>query len=186
MVGSQLVGLVPLKALLDAAAFYCEQENLFLLEEEQRLRLVGRAGEGGAGRLGVLRESRAAALGTCSPGLGSCPCGLLLLLLCFFVCACKLRSHFSLGHCWGFLCDLKYIQSCETSVRGGAWARLDGGICPSSSPDQSRFGGVSLASMDYSPYGCCGPGSLEPAPAVAGFCYPVALASGWFCFEGIS
>ncbi|KAB0374259.1 formimidoyltransferase-cyclodeaminase [Muntiacus reevesi] len=40
VVGSQLVGLVPLKALLDAAAFYCEQENLFLLEEEQRLRLV--------------------------------------------------------------------------------------------------------------------------------------------------
>ncbi|XP_043330568.1 formimidoyltransferase-cyclodeaminase isoform X2 [Cervus canadensis] len=39
VVGSQLVGLVPLKALLDAAAFYCEQENLFLLEEEQRLRL---------------------------------------------------------------------------------------------------------------------------------------------------
>ncbi|KAJ1070650.1 hypothetical protein K5549_003629 [Capra hircus] len=40
VVGSQLVGLVPLKALLDAAAFYCEQENLFLLEEEHRLRLV--------------------------------------------------------------------------------------------------------------------------------------------------
>ncbi|XP_057553133.1 formimidoyltransferase-cyclodeaminase isoform X1 [Hippopotamus amphibius kiboko] len=40
VVGSQLVGLVPLKALLDAAAFYCEKENLFLLEEEQRLRLV--------------------------------------------------------------------------------------------------------------------------------------------------
>ncbi|XP_070652431.1 formimidoyltransferase-cyclodeaminase isoform X1 [Bos indicus] len=39
VVGSQLVGLVPLKALLDAATFYCEQENLFLLEEEQRLRL---------------------------------------------------------------------------------------------------------------------------------------------------
>lgn len=68
MVGSQLVGLVPLKALLDAAAFYCEQENLFLLEEEHRLRLVGRACEGGAGAggLGVLRESRAAAPGTCS------------------------------------------------------------------------------------------------------------------------
>ncbi|MXQ82224.1 hypothetical protein E5288_WYG010838 [Bos mutus] len=28
VVGSQLVGLVPLKALLDAATFYCEQENL--------------------------------------------------------------------------------------------------------------------------------------------------------------
>uniref|UniRef100_A0A2I3I009 Formimidoyltransferase-cyclodeaminase n=1 Tax=Nomascus leucogenys TaxID=61853 RepID=A0A2I3I009_NOMLE len=40
VVGSQLVGLVPLKALLDAAAFYCEKENLFVLEEEQRIRLV--------------------------------------------------------------------------------------------------------------------------------------------------
>ena len=60
MVGSQLVGLVPLKALLDAATFYCEQENLFLLEEEQRLRLVGRAHVGGAGAgvLGVLRAGR--------------------------------------------------------------------------------------------------------------------------------
>ncbi|XP_049565613.1 formimidoyltransferase-cyclodeaminase isoform X3 [Orcinus orca] len=40
VVGSQLVGLVPLKALLDVAAFYCEKENLFVLEEGQRLRLV--------------------------------------------------------------------------------------------------------------------------------------------------
>ncbi|XP_057361466.1 formimidoyltransferase-cyclodeaminase isoform X2 [Manis pentadactyla] len=40
VVGSQLVGLVPLKALLDVAAFYCEKENLFILEEEQRIRLV--------------------------------------------------------------------------------------------------------------------------------------------------
>lgn len=45
MVGSQLVGLVPLKALLDAAAFYCKKENLFILEEEHRIRLVGRAPE---------------------------------------------------------------------------------------------------------------------------------------------
>ncbi|XP_059955749.1 formimidoyltransferase-cyclodeaminase [Mesoplodon densirostris] len=40
VVGSQLVGLVPLKALLDVADFYCEKENLFVLEEGQRLRLV--------------------------------------------------------------------------------------------------------------------------------------------------
>ncbi|KAL1771869.1 formimidoyltransferase-cyclodeaminase [Sigmodon hispidus] len=40
VVGSQLVGLVPLKALLDAAAFYCDKENLFVLEEEHRIRLV--------------------------------------------------------------------------------------------------------------------------------------------------
>ncbi|CAK7319125.1 FTCD [Vulpes lagopus] len=50
VVGSQLVGLVPLKALLDAAAFYCERENLFILEEEHRVRLVGRDPvRGGAG-----------------------------------------------------------------------------------------------------------------------------------------
>ncbi|XP_023373853.1 formimidoyltransferase-cyclodeaminase isoform X2 [Otolemur garnettii] len=40
VVGSQLVGLVPLKALLDAATFYCNREDLFVLEEEHRLRLV--------------------------------------------------------------------------------------------------------------------------------------------------
>ncbi|ERE88053.1 formimidoyltransferase-cyclodeaminase-like protein [Cricetulus griseus] len=40
VVGSQLVGLVPLKALLDAAAFYCDKENLFVLEEEHRIRLA--------------------------------------------------------------------------------------------------------------------------------------------------
>ncbi|XP_053420657.1 formimidoyltransferase-cyclodeaminase isoform X1 [Nycticebus coucang] len=40
VVGSQLVGLVPLKALLDAATFYCHREDLFVLEEEHRLQLV--------------------------------------------------------------------------------------------------------------------------------------------------
>ncbi|XP_076975363.1 formimidoyltransferase-cyclodeaminase isoform X2 [Tamandua tetradactyla] len=40
VVGSELVGLVPLQPILDAAAFYCEKENLFILEEEQRIRLV--------------------------------------------------------------------------------------------------------------------------------------------------
>ncbi|XP_074177179.1 formimidoyltransferase-cyclodeaminase isoform X2 [Rhinolophus sinicus] len=40
VVGSQLVGLVPLQAILDTATFYCEKENLFVLEEEQRIRLV--------------------------------------------------------------------------------------------------------------------------------------------------
>ncbi|KAL0615464.1 Formimidoyltransferase-cyclodeaminase [Plecturocebus cupreus] len=48
VVGSQLVGLVPLKALLDAAAFYCKKENLFILEEAQRIRLVGWAAQKGA------------------------------------------------------------------------------------------------------------------------------------------
>lgn len=59
VVGSQLVGLVPLKALLDAAAFYCERENLFILEEEHRVRLVGRdpVRGGGAVSLGRLHRS---------------------------------------------------------------------------------------------------------------------------------
>ncbi|XP_012926844.1 formimidoyltransferase-cyclodeaminase isoform X2 [Heterocephalus glaber] len=40
---AQLVGLVPLQALLDAAAFYCHRENLFVLEEEHRIRLLPEA-----------------------------------------------------------------------------------------------------------------------------------------------
>ncbi|XP_027713272.1 formimidoyltransferase-cyclodeaminase isoform X3 [Vombatus ursinus] len=40
IVGSQLVGLVPLKALLNAAEFYCQKESLFILEEEHKIRLV--------------------------------------------------------------------------------------------------------------------------------------------------
>ncbi|XP_057268215.1 formimidoyltransferase-cyclodeaminase-like [Pezoporus wallicus] len=40
VVGSQLVGLVPKKALLDAAEFYMKKENLFILEEEQKIRMV--------------------------------------------------------------------------------------------------------------------------------------------------
>ncbi|NXU48961.1 FTCD cyclodeaminase, partial [Turnix velox] len=40
VVGSQLVGLVPKKAMLDTAEFYIKKENLFILEEEQKIRLV--------------------------------------------------------------------------------------------------------------------------------------------------
>ncbi|KAL9848176.1 formimidoyltransferase-cyclodeaminase isoform 3-T10 [Geothlypis trichas] len=40
VVGSQLVGLVPKKAILDAAEFYIKKEKLFILEEEQKIRLV--------------------------------------------------------------------------------------------------------------------------------------------------
>ncbi|KAJ1187906.1 hypothetical protein NDU88_004671 [Pleurodeles waltl] len=40
VVGSQLVGLVPLKALLDTADYYIQKENLFILEEEHKIRLV--------------------------------------------------------------------------------------------------------------------------------------------------
>ncbi|XP_062972136.1 formimidoyltransferase-cyclodeaminase isoform X2 [Elgaria multicarinata webbii] len=40
VVGSQLVGLVPKKAMLDAAEFYINKENLFILEEDHKVRLV--------------------------------------------------------------------------------------------------------------------------------------------------
>ena len=40
VVGSQIVGLIPLKALLDAADFYVHKEQLFVLEEEHKVRLV--------------------------------------------------------------------------------------------------------------------------------------------------
>lgn len=40
VVGSQLVGLVPKKAILDTAEFYIKKEKLFILEEEQKIRLV--------------------------------------------------------------------------------------------------------------------------------------------------
>lgn len=38
--GSELVGLIPLEAMLMAADYYIEKENLFILEEEQKIRLV--------------------------------------------------------------------------------------------------------------------------------------------------
>lgn len=40
MVGSQLVGLVPKKAMLDTAEFYIKKEKLFILEEEHKIKLV--------------------------------------------------------------------------------------------------------------------------------------------------
>ncbi|XP_061411754.1 formimidoyltransferase-cyclodeaminase [Lethenteron reissneri] len=39
-VGSQVVGLVPLQALLTTAAFYMKRDHLFVLEEENKIRLV--------------------------------------------------------------------------------------------------------------------------------------------------
>uniref|UniRef100_S4RQ34 Formimidoyltransferase-cyclodeaminase n=1 Tax=Petromyzon marinus TaxID=7757 RepID=S4RQ34_PETMA len=39
-VGSQVVGLVPLQALLTSAAFYIKRDHLFVLEEENKIRLV--------------------------------------------------------------------------------------------------------------------------------------------------
>jgi len=38
--GSELVGLIPLGAMLMAADYYMEKENLFIVEEEQKIRLV--------------------------------------------------------------------------------------------------------------------------------------------------
>ncbi|XP_064419558.1 formimidoyltransferase-cyclodeaminase [Latimeria chalumnae] len=40
VVGSQIVGLIPLQAMLDAADFYIKKENLFILKEEHKIRLV--------------------------------------------------------------------------------------------------------------------------------------------------
>ncbi|XP_042730956.1 formimidoyltransferase-cyclodeaminase isoform X1 [Lagopus leucura] len=40
VVGSQLVGLIPKKAMLDAAEFYIKKEKLFILEEEHKIKLV--------------------------------------------------------------------------------------------------------------------------------------------------
>lgn len=38
--GTQLVGLVPLAAIMEAAAYYMEKENLFIMEDSQKVRLV--------------------------------------------------------------------------------------------------------------------------------------------------
>ena len=38
--GSQIVGLIPLKPLLMAADYFIQQENLFILDEDQKIRLV--------------------------------------------------------------------------------------------------------------------------------------------------
>ncbi|XP_072029212.1 formimidoyltransferase-cyclodeaminase-like [Amphiura filiformis] len=38
--GSEIVGLVPLRALLEAAEYYIQKENLFILEEDQKIKLA--------------------------------------------------------------------------------------------------------------------------------------------------
>jgi glutamate formiminotransferase/formiminotetrahydrofolate cyclodeaminase len=38
--GSEIVGVVPLAAILEAAAYYIEKENLFVLDEDQKVRLA--------------------------------------------------------------------------------------------------------------------------------------------------
>ncbi|MEQ2179890.1 hypothetical protein GOODEAATRI_029910, partial [Goodea atripinnis] len=42
VVGSQIIGLIPLKALLDSADFYIKRDQLFIIEEEHKVRLVSR------------------------------------------------------------------------------------------------------------------------------------------------
>lgn len=88
MVGSQLVGLVPLKALLDVASFYCEKENLFVLEEEQRMRLVGWAAAGRAGR-GGKRSRRSRTEPEVAPRAWAVFGPGLPLQLCFVACTEK-------------------------------------------------------------------------------------------------
>jgi glutamate formiminotransferase/formiminotetrahydrofolate cyclodeaminase len=38
--GSELVGLIPLKALLEASDYYIQKENLFIIDESQKIRLA--------------------------------------------------------------------------------------------------------------------------------------------------
>jgi len=38
--GSEVVGLIPKSCLIDAAHYYMKRENLFLLEEEHKIRLA--------------------------------------------------------------------------------------------------------------------------------------------------
>ena len=40
VMGSEVVGLLPLEAILAAAEFYIEREGLFILHERQKVRLV--------------------------------------------------------------------------------------------------------------------------------------------------
>ncbi|KAM8905173.1 formimidoyltransferase-cyclodeaminase isoform 1-T1 [Spinachia spinachia] len=40
VVGSQIVGLIPLKAVMDSADFYIQRDGLFIVEEEHKVRLV--------------------------------------------------------------------------------------------------------------------------------------------------
>ena len=40
MTGSEVVGLIPLAAILAAAQFYIEREGLFVMGERQRVRLA--------------------------------------------------------------------------------------------------------------------------------------------------
>lgn len=40
VIGSEIVGVIPLDALLEAAEYYIEQEDLFVLDEDQKVRLA--------------------------------------------------------------------------------------------------------------------------------------------------
>ena len=38
--GSEIVGLIPLDAILDAANYYIKKEELFILDQDQKIKLV--------------------------------------------------------------------------------------------------------------------------------------------------
>lgn len=40
--GSQIVGLIPLESILAAADYYIKKENLLILEEEKKVKLVSK------------------------------------------------------------------------------------------------------------------------------------------------
>ena len=40
MLGSEIIGLVPLQTLLEAAEFYIDKEDLFILDEASKIQLV--------------------------------------------------------------------------------------------------------------------------------------------------
>lgn len=92
--GSEIVGLVPLEAILMAADFYIERENLFIVDERQKIRLavdrlglsslhpfkpeekiiehmIEREGDGPLARLSVRQFVEAVAARTSAPGGGS-------------------------------------------------------------------------------------------------------------------
>ena len=40
VIGSEIIGLVPVQCLLEAAEYYIEQEQLFVLEERSKIQLA--------------------------------------------------------------------------------------------------------------------------------------------------
>lgn len=40
LIGSQIVGMIPISALIDAANYFIKKESLFILDEDQMIKLV--------------------------------------------------------------------------------------------------------------------------------------------------